>query len=85
MDDFTGYQQQQLIAEGKATSADAVPGGETDYNNLLFNAGVLLNLTDTQQTGLIFPVALKSRILPNSMVPALMVRRSVVIIRCSTV
>lgn len=50
VDDFTGYQQQQLIAEGKATSADAVPGGETDYNNLLFNAGVLLNLTDTQQT-----------------------------------
>ena len=26
VDDFTGYQQQQLIAEGKATSADAVPG-----------------------------------------------------------
>lgn len=28
VDDFTGYQQQQLIAEGKATSADAVPGGK---------------------------------------------------------
>ena len=27
VDDFVGYAQQQAIATGKATSADAVPGG----------------------------------------------------------
>jgi iron complex outermembrane receptor protein len=49
VDDFIGYAQQQAIATGKATSADAVPGGKTDYNNLLFNAGILGHLTDRQQ------------------------------------
>lgn len=49
VDDFVGYAQQQAIATGKATSADAVPGGKTDYNNLLFNAGILGHLTDRQQ------------------------------------
>lgn len=28
VDDFVGYTQQQAIATGKATSADAVPGGK---------------------------------------------------------
>lgn len=49
VDDFVGYTQQQAIANGRATSADAVPGGKTDYNNLLFNAGILGHLTDRQQ------------------------------------
>ena len=49
VDDFIGYTQQQAIATGRATSADAVPGGKTDYNNLLFNAGILGHLTERQQ------------------------------------
>lgn len=49
VDDFIGYAQQQAIATGKAASADAVPGGKTDYNNLLFNAGILGHLTERQQ------------------------------------
>ena len=49
VDDFVGYAQQQAIATGQANSADAVPGGSTDYNNLLFNAGILGRLTDRQQ------------------------------------
>ncbi|NQF20825.1 TonB-dependent receptor, partial [Enterobacter hormaechei] len=49
VDDFVGYAQQQAIATGKATSADAVPGGKTDYNNFLFNAGILGRLTEQQQ------------------------------------
>lgn len=49
VDDFIGYAQQQGIANGLATSADAVPGGKTDYNNLLFNAGLLAHLTERQQ------------------------------------
>ncbi|WP_033790600.1 TonB-dependent siderophore receptor [Pantoea septica] len=49
VDDFVGYAQQQAIATGQANSADAVPGGSTDYNNLLFNAGILGRLTERQQ------------------------------------
>ncbi|MGE1563939.1 TonB-dependent siderophore receptor [Pantoea septica] len=49
VDDFVGYAQQQAIATGQANSADAVPGGSTDYNNLLFNAGILGHLTERQQ------------------------------------
>ncbi len=49
VDDFIGYAQQQGIATGRATSADAVPGGKTNYNNLLFNAGILGHLTERQQ------------------------------------
>ncbi len=45
-----GYAQQQAIASGSATSADPVPGGKTDYNNFLFNAGLLAHLTESQQT-----------------------------------
>ncbi|EJD6041771.1 TonB-dependent siderophore receptor [Providencia rettgeri] len=50
VDDFIGYSQQEAIANGNGKSADTVPGGKTDYNNLLFNAGVLVNLTEEQQT-----------------------------------
>ncbi|CNI22317.1 TonB-dependent siderophore receptor [Yersinia mollaretii] len=50
VDDFVGYAQQQAIANGTASSADAVPGGKTDYNNFLFNAGLLAHLTESQQT-----------------------------------
>ncbi|MEL4014554.1 ferric aerobactin receptor IutA [Dryocola clanedunensis] len=50
IDDFIGYAQQQSIAAGKATSADAIPGGSTDYDNFLFNAGLLMHLTERQQT-----------------------------------
>lgn len=49
VDDFVGYTQQQAIATGRATSADAVPGGSTDYHNLLFNAGILGRITERQQ------------------------------------
>lgn len=49
VDDFIGYAQQQAIANGLATSADAVPGGKTSYNNLLLNAGLLAHLTERQQ------------------------------------
>jgi len=49
VDDFIGYSQQQAIAKGNALSADAVPGGKTSYNNLLFNAGILGRLTERQQ------------------------------------
>lgn len=49
VDDFIGYTQQQAIAKGNALSADAVPGGKTSYNNLLFNAGILGRLTERQQ------------------------------------
>lgn len=49
IDDFVGYQQQKNIAEGKGTSADAVPGGETDYNVGLFNLGTLYHLNNHSQ------------------------------------
>ena len=61
IDDFVGYNQQQAIATGAATSADAIPGGKTDYNNALFNAGLLAHLTDRQQTGSISLRASRSR------------------------
>ena len=61
VDDFVGYTQQQAIATGKATSADAVPGGKTDYNNFLFNAGILGRLTEQQQLWFNFSRASKFR------------------------
>ncbi|HAZ54723.1 MAG TPA: TonB-dependent siderophore receptor, partial [Franconibacter helveticus] len=54
VDDFIGYAQQQGIATGLARSADAVPGGKTDYNNFLFNAGLLAHVTERQQAWLNF-------------------------------
>ncbi|MGZ0721197.1 ferric aerobactin receptor IutA [Kluyvera cryocrescens] len=50
IDDFIGYGQQQQIADGTVKSADAIPGGSTDYDNFLFNAGLLVHLTERQQT-----------------------------------
>ncbi|STS81764.1 putative TonB-dependent receptor [Klebsiella pneumoniae] len=44
VDDFVGYAQQQDIANGKARSADAIKGGKTDYDNFLFNAGIVAHL-----------------------------------------
>ena len=35
---------------GFANSADTIPGGKTDYDNFLFNAGIAAHLTDRQQT-----------------------------------
>ncbi|HCD7255095.1 TPA: TonB-dependent siderophore receptor [Citrobacter farmeri] len=49
VDDFVGYAQQQGIANGLASSADVIPGGKTDYDNFLFNAGLLAHLTERQQ------------------------------------
>ncbi|OON37031.1 ligand-gated channel protein [Izhakiella australiensis] len=49
VDDFVGYPQQQAIANGTARSAEAVPGGKTNYNNLLFNAGIVGHISDRQQ------------------------------------
>lgn len=49
IDDFVGYTQQQAIANGRAGSADTIPGGTTDYDNLLFNAGLLMHITERQQ------------------------------------
>lgn len=49
VDDFVGFTQQQGIANGIAQSADAIPGGSTDYDNALFNAGLLMHITDRQQ------------------------------------
>lgn len=49
VDDFVGYAQQQAIANGTARSADAIPGGSTDYDNFLYNAGILMHITERQQ------------------------------------
>lgn len=54
VDDFVGYAQQQGIANGLASSADVIPGGKTDYDNVLFNAGLLAHLTGRQQAWLNF-------------------------------
>lgn len=49
IDDFVGYQQQKQIAAGNGTSADAVPGGETDYGVGLFNLGTVYHLNSDSQ------------------------------------
>ncbi|KGY13352.1 aerobactin siderophore receptor iutA [Vibrio tubiashii] len=49
IDDFVGYQQQKKIATGSGTSADAVPGGTTDYSVALFNIGTIYHLDDDSQ------------------------------------
>lgn len=49
IDDFVGYQQQKKIAAGSGTSADAVPGGTTDYSVALFNIGTIYHLDDASQ------------------------------------
>lgn len=47
--DFVGAAQQVAILNGAATSADAIPGGEVDYDALLFNAGATYDVTPDQQ------------------------------------
>jgi len=49
IDDFVGYQQQKQIAAGNGSSADAVPGGETDYGVGLFNLGTVYHLNSDSQ------------------------------------
>ncbi|MDK9759855.1 TonB-dependent receptor, partial [Vibrio sp. D173a] len=46
---FVGYQQQKQIAAGNGNSADAVPGGETDYSVGLFNLGTVYHLNSDSQ------------------------------------
>ncbi|MGG7668598.1 TonB-dependent siderophore receptor [Yersinia sp. J1] len=57
INDFVGTTQQEAVASGQAKSADAIPGGTTSYDNLLFNAGVLAHLTENQQMWLNFSQA----------------------------
>ncbi|WP_337270109.1 TonB-dependent receptor [Oryzifoliimicrobium ureilyticus] len=47
--DFVGAAQQVAILQGRAQSADAIPGGSVSYDDALFNAGVSYELTPTQQ------------------------------------
>jgi len=49
IDDFVAYAQQKKIAAGSGTSADAVPGGTTDYSVGLFNLGTIYHLNNTSQ------------------------------------
>ncbi|MGD8112854.1 TonB-dependent receptor [Vibrio sp. TRT 17S01] len=49
IDDFVGYKQQKQIATGNGTSADVVPGGETDYGVALFNLGTIYDLNSNSQ------------------------------------
>ncbi|MEF1226555.1 TonB-dependent receptor [Vibrio fortis] len=49
INDFVGYQQQKQIAAGNGSSADAVPGGETDYGVGLFNLGTVYHLNSDSQ------------------------------------
>lgn len=49
VDDFVGYSQQKKIAAGSGTSADAVPGGTTDYGVALFNLGTIYHLNRDSQ------------------------------------
>ncbi|MDC5805721.1 TonB-dependent receptor [Vibrio europaeus] len=49
IDDFVGYTQQKKIAAGSGTSADAVPGGKTDYGVALFNLGTIYHLNSDSQ------------------------------------
>lgn len=49
MEDFVGTQQALEVRRGLASSADAIPGGESDYDVTLVNAGAIYNLTDDHQ------------------------------------
>ena len=75
--------QQQDVASGKVSSADAIPGGKTDYDNFLFNAGIVAHLTDRQQTWFNFSRALSCRIRANTTASVNTARRSTAIFRCS--
>ena len=49
IDDFVDYKIQKKIAAGNGSSADAVPGGETNYSVGLFNLGTIYKLTSDSQ------------------------------------
>ncbi|KJY86116.1 aerobactin siderophore receptor iutA [Vibrio neptunius] len=49
INDFVDYDQQKEIAKGNGTSADAVPGGKTDYGVALFNLGTIYHLNSDSQ------------------------------------
>lgn len=49
IEDFVAYSVQKKIAAGNGTSADAVPGGETDYRVGLANLGAIYKLSDESQ------------------------------------
>ena len=49
INDFVDYDQQKEIASGNGTSADAVPGGKTNYTVGLFNLGTIYHLNNESQ------------------------------------
>ncbi|MBN3575749.1 TonB-dependent receptor [Vibrio neptunius] len=49
INDFVDYNQQKEIAKGNGISADAVPGGKTDYGVALFNLGTIYHLNSDSQ------------------------------------
>ncbi len=49
INDFVDYDQQKEIAKGNGISADAVPGGKTDYGVALFNLGTIYHLNSDSQ------------------------------------
>jgi iron complex outermembrane receptor protein len=49
MNDFVPTTQQIAVERGLVTDADAIPGGENNYDVTLVNAGAIYNLTDDQQ------------------------------------
>lgn len=49
MEDFIGTQQAVEVQRGLATSADAIPGGESDYDVTLVNAGAIYSLDNDHQ------------------------------------
>lgn len=49
MESFTPTTQQIAVERGLVTGADAIPGGESDYDVTLVNAGAIFNLTADQQ------------------------------------
>lgn len=49
MEDIIGTQQAIETERGLVSGADAIPGGESDYDVTLVNAGAIYKLTDDQQ------------------------------------
>ncbi|WP_271409077.1 TonB-dependent receptor [Pseudomonas sp. Q1-7] len=49
VDDFVAAAQQIQISKGNGTSADAIPGGEKDYQVDLYNLGAVYKLNKAQQ------------------------------------
>ena len=49
MEAFTPTTQQIAVERGLVSGADAIPGGESDYDVTLINAGAIFNLTADQQ------------------------------------